>query len=168
MSRNPMEQNAIYRAANRQAAAVIASSRERYLRIIQIWAERVLGAEANKSFQCQNDLAPPEAEIALASTIAGAVDHRGGKQKVATPGGCNAQIRGRQHEHEAGALRVVYRCCPVQIRSTGRTISGVGDVGGLFQIHAKRNRRTSQMSVVRVPERSMSSSKMNAIANLKG
>jgi hypothetical protein len=73
MSKNPMEQIAIYREANRQASAVIMTTRQRYPRI-QIWAERVLGGEVNKASQWQNDSATPEAETALASTIAGPVD----------------------------------------------------------------------------------------------
>jgi hypothetical protein len=76
MSKNPMEQIAIYREANRQAAAVIMTARQRYPRM-QIWADRVLNPKPNETFLGRNGLAIPEAEITLASTIDVTADHKG-------------------------------------------------------------------------------------------
>jgi hypothetical protein len=75
MSKNPVEQIAIYREANRQAAAVIMTARQRYPRM-QIWADRVLNPKPNETFLGRNGLAIPEAEITLASTIDVTADHR--------------------------------------------------------------------------------------------
>jgi hypothetical protein len=71
MTRNSMERISIYREANRQAAAVIVAARERYPRIMQIWAEHVLNPELNKPFPSRNGLPIPEPDLGLDSTIDG-------------------------------------------------------------------------------------------------